>query len=600
MLRGASSKFRLPSSFVSAYAGATPPFGFNGLGALVYATRYSRLHPDGATRERWHETVERVVNGTFSMQRSWLTANALPFDEGAALAAAQTMYDKIFTMKFLPPGRGLWAMGTPITEERGLYAALNNCAFVSTHNPAQPAEPYCFLFDAAMLGVGVGFDTAGSVQPVLGAAPSTPRHALAVADSREGWVAAAHALLSAHFSGAPRPALDYSAVRARGTPIRGFGGSAAGPEVLRALMEALERTLEARRGRALGVTACVDIMNLIGRAVVSGDVRQTAEIAFGDPHCAEYCGLKDYTANPARAAWGWTSNNSVYAQLGQDYAPLAARVAQAGEPGFAWLDNMRDFGRMGQPRDFRDARAAGGNPCLEQTLESHELCCLVETFPAAHATFEEFAGTLRSAFLYAKTVTLGPTHWPRSNAVMLRNRRIGTSMSGLAQFVGARGTGALVEWCERGYAVVQAEDARVSEALCIPRSIKTTCVKPSGTVSLLAGATPGVHFPEARFYIRRVRLGKEHPLVPNLRAAGYGVEAALEDPERKVVISVPVDAGEAQDWRRQVLRARARAARAHAASRRPYLTPRLLLAFSPPPPPTLFSPPNRRGGENAH
>lgn len=42
------------------------------------------------------------------------------------------MYDKIFNIKFLPPGRGLWAMGSAITDERNLYTALNNCAFVST------------------------------------------------------------------------------------------------------------------------------------------------------------------------------------------------------------------------------------------------------------------------------------------------------------------------------------------------------------------------------------------------------------------------------------------------------------------------------------
>jgi hypothetical protein len=315
--------------------------------------------------------------------------------------------------------------------------------------------------------------------------------------------------------------------------------------VLRTLHEALEGSvLGPRRGKPLGVTGVVDIMNLIGRSVVSGDVRQTAEIAFGDPSCTEYCALKDYTANPARAAWGWTSNNSVFASLGMDYRGLAERVHTAGEPGFAWLENMRRFGRMGDAPNNRDARAAGGNPCLEQTLESKELCCLVETFPAAHADFEDFALTLRSAYLYAKTVTLGPTHWPATNAIMARNRRIGTSMSGLAQFLGKRGMGALVDWCDRGYAVVQEEDARLSEALAIPRSVKTTCVKPSGTVSLLAGATPGVHFPESRFYWRRVRLSRDHAMVQQLREAGYEVEPALEDPDRKVVVKVPVDAGE--------------------------------------------------------
>ncbi len=63
-------------------------------------------------------------------------------------------YDRIFNMKFLPPGRGLWAMGSPLTEQRGLYAALNNCAFVSTESMrTDPVKPFVFLMDASMLGV---------------------------------------------------------------------------------------------------------------------------------------------------------------------------------------------------------------------------------------------------------------------------------------------------------------------------------------------------------------------------------------------------------------------------------------------------------------
>lgn len=72
------------------------------------------------------------------------------------------------------------------------------------------------------------------------------------------------------------------------------------------------------------------------------------------------------------------------------------------------------------------------------------MCCLVETFPNRHEDIEDFKATLRSAFLYAKTVTLGATHWEKTNMVMLRNRRIGTSMSGLAQFVANRGIGWIV------------------------------------------------------------------------------------------------------------------------------------------------------------
>ena len=60
----------------------------------------------------------------------------------------------------------------------------------------------------------------------------------------------------------------------------------------------------------------------------------------------------------------------------------------------------------------------------------------------------------------------------------------------------------------------------------------------------MQGATPGMHFPESRFYLRRVRLGSEHELINPLREAGYHVEPAVEDPTRKVVVTFPIDAGE--------------------------------------------------------
>ena len=539
--------FQLSPQFVSTFSKRTPRFGFNGLGEIVFHTRYARLRPDGR-KESWHETCERVVNGTYTMQRNWIHQNTLAWDQAKAQASAQEMYSRMFDFKFLPPGRGLWAMGSPLTEQRKLFAALNNCAFVSTAAlSSDPLGPFCFLMEAAMLGVGVGFDTAGaSTVFVRGASAEHARQPLiAIADSREGWVESTRLLLDAHFRGLPRPAFDYSLIRPHGSPIRGFGGTASGPDVLRRLHGDIDSILSPLAGgRPLSITAIVDIMNAIGRCIVSGDVRQTAEIAFGDAHSEEYIDLKNYAKNPRRAQWGWTSNNSVFAELGMAYDGIAERVCQNGEPGFAWLDNMRKYSRMGYPPDNKDWRATGGNPCLEQTLESYELCCLVETFPANHASLEDFKRTLKFAYLYAKTVTLGATQWPASNAVMLRNRRIGCSMSGIAQFIAKRSLHDLRSWCTEGYDAVQAYDSRFSDWLCIPRSIKTTCIKPSGTVSLLAGATPGLHHPESRFYLRRIRLGKDHELAGPLAAAGFHIEPAVEDPTRKVVVTFPVDAGE--------------------------------------------------------
>ncbi len=105
-----------------------------------------------------------------------------------------------------------------------------------------------------------------------------------------------------------------------------------------------------------------------------------------------------------------------------DYRGICDRIAKNGEPGVAWLDNMRRYSRMGDAPDNKDLKAGGGNPCLEQTLESFELCCLVETFPHNHSSLEDYLITLKYAMMYAKTVTLGPTHWPLTNRAMMKNR----------------------------------------------------------------------------------------------------------------------------------------------------------------------------------
>ncbi len=100
-----------------------------------------------------YETVERVVNGTYTMQKNWIEQHQLGWNATKAQGSAQEMYRRIFEMKFLPPGRGLWAMGSPLTEQRSLYAALNNCAFVSTASLTdEPHKPFAFLMDLAMLG----------------------------------------------------------------------------------------------------------------------------------------------------------------------------------------------------------------------------------------------------------------------------------------------------------------------------------------------------------------------------------------------------------------------------------------------------------------
>jgi len=548
--------FRLSEAFLSKYTSIKPPFGFNGLGEIVFMRSYSR-NDDLKGNERWWETCERVVNGTYNMQKRHIENSGLEWNPQKAQFSAQEMYSRMFNMKFLPPGRGIRNMGSNITEERKLFAALNNCAFCSTeHIKSEPTKAFEFMMDMSMLGVGVGFDVRGANELTIKMPVVTNLDALLyiIPDSREGWVTSLRMLLESYLAGGKRVSFSYSEVRGPGEPIRGFGGISSGPAPLISMHENIKAIFEANIGKLLDEELIVDIMNHIGVCVVSGNVRRTAQIVFGDPNDKKYISLKDYKWNKEqkiyigpradRAAVGWASNNSVFAELGMDYTDTANRTRKNGEPGYVWLENMKGYGKMVNGPDNVDHRASGANPCVEQTLEDKEVCTLVETFPANHDSLEDFKRTLKFAYLYAKTVTLGKTHWPETNRVMLRNRRIGCSVSGVQQFVVQNNIHTLKLWLQEGYSAIRHWDDVYSDWFAIPRSIKVTSVKPSGSVSLLAGATPGMHWPVSRFQIRRVRMPKDGLLAKRIRTAGYKVEPEAVSPNTTIVVEIPIDVGE--------------------------------------------------------
>lgn len=149
---------------------------------------------------------------------------------------------------------------------------------------------------------------------------------------------------------------DYSEIRPIGTPLKTFGGVSSGPAPLIELHEKIRDVLKNNVGGPITETTIVDIMNLIGKCVVSGNLRRTALIAFGE-ETEEFMDLKNYEKNPRRMDFGWTSNNSIFAKKGQNYEEVAKRIQINGEPGLAWLDNMREYSRMGGGvPDFKDSK----------------------------------------------------------------------------------------------------------------------------------------------------------------------------------------------------------------------------------------------------
>jgi hypothetical protein len=540
--------FKLTEDFVNSYKNKEVPWGYkdaagNSVGEIIFLRTYSRLKEDG-TKETWVDVCERVIDGMYSLQKDHAKSQRLPWNDAKAQSSAKEAFDRLFNLKWTPPGRGLWMMGTPLVNVQKNSAALQNCSFVSTESMTKinPAKPFAFLMEASMLGVGVGFDDKGADKDFNIYDPQPDTDPIVIPDTREGWVESTSTLINAYLRpDTKNPVFDYKEIRPAGVPIKTFGGTAAGPEPLIRLHDHIRNMFKGRAGQKITRRDIADIGNLIGVCVVSGNVRRSAELLMGRIDDEDFLNLKNYEKHPERGAFGWMSNNSVEVSVGQDLDPIIEGIARNGEPGVIWMDVTRKYGRLADPINNKDWRAQGYNPCAEQSLESFECCTLVETYLNRHDNLEDYKRTLKFAYLYAKTVTLIPTHWEETNAIMQRNRRIGTSMSGVANFADNRGLPMLREWMDQGYATVQAYDKSYSEWLGIRESIKTTTVKPSGTVSILAGESPGVHWtPGGKFFLRTVRFGNTDPMLPLFKMANYRVEAAQSDPENTSVVYFPI------------------------------------------------------------
>jgi len=548
--------FKLANEFVDGYRAKPVPWGYkdaagNSVGEVTFLRTYSRLKEDG-TKETWVDVCERIVNGMYSLQKDHCKSSRLPWNDSKAQASAKEAFDRLFNFKWTPPGRGLWMMGTPVVNEQKNSAALQNCAFVSTSEMTKlnPAKPFAFLMEASMLGVGVGFDSKGADKEFTIYKPLPSDAETVIADTREGWVDSVSQLLNSYLKPEqPMPKFDYSQIRLAGEPIKTFGGTAAGPGPLKRLHESINKLFNNREGNTLTRIDIADIGNLIGVCVVSGNVRRSAELLLGKVDDADFLNLKNAEVFPERNSydpnnpgWAWMSNNSVEVGVGDDLSKIVDGIRLNGEPGVIWMDVTRKYGRLIDPPNNKDWRAAGYNPCAEQSLESFECCTLVETYLNRHENLDDFKRTLKFAYLYAKTVTLLPTHWEETNAIMQRNRRIGTSISGIANFADKKGVPVLREWMDTGYSVIKGYDKLYSEWLGIRESIKMTTVKPSGTVSILAGESPGVHWtPGGQYFLRAIRFSNEDPMLPLFTMANYTVEPASESPTTTSVVFFPVE-----------------------------------------------------------
>ena len=591
----------------------TPHWGE--LGWVTYKRTYARWLPEKNRSENWDETVKRVIEGNINLDPRLKDSPANEVVDELT-DEAKSLFKLVYGLGATPSGRNLWVSGTDYQKRNG--DSLNNCWFIAIRpqkygdshivpdylEQTQEAVsmPFSFLFDQLMKGGGVGFSVVqDNIQKIptvdnkidltividkksasyadsvkLGASDKdewakqndgkSDYVYYNLPDTREGWVLANARLVDMHFNqtnaeNKTKLVLDISRIRPYGAKIHGFGGTASGPMPLVEMLFDINNIINNRVSGNLTSVDCTDICNLIGKTVVAGNVRRSAELALGTSTDQDFITMKQDKDKLYHHRWA--SNNSVAIDSNFDeYEPIANGIRENGEPGIVNLDLSRNYGRIidGYQKDI-DGDVEGTNPCGEISLANGEPCNLFEVFPyIAEQQGWKLKNVFRLATRYAKRVTFSDYDWEISRNIISKNRRIGVSMSGIQDWLlndlGHRvvtgfedstdeETGAKIKkpiydpqgikMVTEAYQAVIAADKEYSKTLNCNESIKHTTVKPSGTVAKLAGASEGMHFHYAGYLIQRIRFQASDPLLKALDACGYYSEPDIYSPNTTCV-----------------------------------------------------------------
>lgn len=512
----------------------------NETGKLVYERTYARTKPDG-TRETWPETVERVVDGNLAL-----------VDERYQQENEREDLIRLLTeFKALPAGRHLWASGVKNAQH------LFNC-WVSGWTE-RPSEHFEFTFMRLMEGGGVGANYSNRFldhyppvqQDILVDIVCDPEHpdyaqlrdsgvlsneyhpdwvgSFEIEDSREGWAAALVDLIDTHYRDEVKHfhrVYDVSRVRAAGSRLRTFGGTASGPLPLARMLRDVNAILAdlAYSGQPLDGITAMEIDHAIAQCVVAGGVRRSARMAmmhWKDPQIEQFMSIKKDSGSH------WTTNISVevddrfWESLGgsdgymQQHAQSVLKaitegMVNNGEPGF-WDSSLSN---VGEPNEV-----VCTNPCGEITLEPWEPCNLGHINLAAFVKDNgkaDVLGLIKAHKLMTRFLiraTFSPVADPKSREVLDRNRRIGVGHTGVASFVALTGnkySEAPINKSIRqllrelaGYVDDAAED--FCHQLRIPVPVKKRTVAPTGTISKMPGVSEGIHPIFSKYFNRRIR-----------------------------------------------------------------------------------------------
>jgi ribonucleoside-triphosphate reductase len=532
--------------------------------ATVHARTYARTKPDG-TKETWDDTVNRVVRGNTD----------LVDPKHIAEGEREQLLELINDLHLTPAGRHLWSGGVEGS------AHTFNCIVNGWGDHL--ADHACGVMSGLMVGSGSGSNysldlvqtlpklasvavelTVGCISLHPDVAEVAPDSDLSqgpavfkVPDSRQGWSGALQVLLDAAEKDGGNVVIDVSDVRPRGSEIKGFGGTASGPGPLVKMLREIADLLAHAAGRHLTSLELMTMDHIISECVIAGNVRRSARMSimhWRSPEIFDFISCKDDTSKH------WSSNLScevddTFFEALERQNPHATKVFNAvvermllhGEPGLV----NTSLANVGERTAVR-----ASNPCGEIFLEGDgistlEACCLgsinLAAFPSQGDDIEpELLTAARLMTRFLLRATFADKFDDRMANVINQNRRIGVGFTGLTEFYASHG----FKWSEARHsevidrklqliseAVREEADSYAAELEC-NSPIKTMAIAPTGSISLLAGVTPSLQPPFARYFIRRVRYSNDDPELKKL-SANYQTEADVYS-NNTTVVEIPM------------------------------------------------------------
>ena len=482
------------------------------LSDLVVWSKYARFVPELNRRETWTELVTR--NKEMHLRK---------FPQMTTMI--ERAYELVYDKKILPSMRSLQFGGKPIEVNN---SRLFNCSYLAVDDYRAFSETMFLL----LCGTGVGYSVQSfNIEKLPAIAKGTKTRRYLIGDSIEGWADSIKVLMKGYLGlSATVPTFDFRAIRQKGERLITSGGVAPGPEPLKICLMHIQSVLDRKQdGDRLTSVECHDIMCFIADAVLSGGIRRSAMISLFDLDDEDMLTCKFgnwWELNPQRAR----ANNSAILKRDsvskEEFLGLWKKIelSNSGEPGFYFSDN----------------ETKGTNPCAEIALNPFQFCNLVEVNASDikdqddlndRVYWASVIGTLQAS--YTDFHYLRPI-WKETTE---REALLGIGMTGIA-------SGAVMKM-NLQLAVNQAIYANisVSEMIGINPAARITCVKPSGTSSLVLGTSSGIHAWHDEYYVRRMRIGKNEAMYTYLSI--YHPEMLEDDvfkPQQQAVVSVPQSA----------------------------------------------------------